>query len=141
MWEKRFQRQVVPDTTHLEDIADNIPELDNTSGFLLQLGRAITHHVLEQGTDPKGSPYLSPLLPRHRQPNTRNMTLNRTRTLVSSLKKNMSFCAVVDNGHAEVAARLTSDTERWYLPIFKSYHSKKVDQIRAVFDSCAEIGC
>ena len=48
----------------------------------------------------------------------------------------MSFCAVVDNGHVEVAARLTSDTERWYLPIFKIYHSKKVDQIRAVFDSC-----
>ena len=91
MWEKRFQRQVVPDTTHLDAIADNIPELDNTSGFLLQLGRdlAITHHVLEQGTDPKGSPYLSTLLPRHRQPDTRNMTLNRTRTLVSSLKKNM----------------------------------------------------
>ncbi len=48
---------------HLKDIADNIPELDNASEILLLLGRDLTeaHHVLEQRTGPRGSPYAQKL--------------------------------------------------------------------------------
>ncbi|XP_052762111.1 uncharacterized protein LOC128204746 [Mya arenaria] len=82
---------------------------------------------------------------RPRLPNNRNMVLNRMNRLVDNLRKNetkqrhfMQFMqGMIDNGHAEVAAPVMSDTECWYLPIFGIYHPKKVDQIRVVFDSSA----
>ncbi|XP_076832060.1 uncharacterized protein LOC143477359 [Brachyhypopomus gauderio] len=43
-----------------------------------------------------------------------------------------------DAGQAEPAPALTSQQERWYLPIFGVYHPQKKDQIRVVFDSSAK---
>ena len=62
---------------------------------------------------------------RPRLANNQNMAINRTKTLVASLKKNHTkqsnfidfMQRMTDNGHAEVAPTLASDTEWWYLPI------------------------
>lgn len=242
--------KVVRHLSHLHDIADYIPEMVQSSEILLLIGRDLieVHHVLEQRTGPRGSPYAQKLplgwvvigetclgkvhqptvnvkktsihsngrvslfpecennfklkdipkepiadigaevfrvtdkderlgmskedkdfleimdrevtknskghwsapLPfrpnRPRLPNNRNMALNRTHTLIKSLKKNptkqthfLQFMQkMLDSGHAEVADPLTTDTESWYLPIFGIYHPKKKDQIRVVFDSSAK---
>ncbi|XP_069129320.1 uncharacterized protein [Argopecten irradians] len=44
---------------HLQDIASKIPELDNKAQILLLIGRDLpeAHHVLEQRTGSRGSPY------------------------------------------------------------------------------------
>ncbi|XP_021344067.1 uncharacterized protein LOC110443943 [Mizuhopecten yessoensis] len=46
---------------------------------------------------------------------------------------------ILSRGHAELAPPIKEDEEVWYLPIFGVYHPQKKDQIRAVFDSSAEI--
>lgn len=48
---------------HLADIADNIPEIDNAAPVVLLIGRDLpeAHHVLEQTTGPRNSPYAQKL--------------------------------------------------------------------------------
>jgi len=85
-------------------------------------------------------------IPRSPLPNNKSQAINRAMMLDRSLKKNlkkqehfMTFMEkVINNNHAEIAPPLQDEEECWYLPIFGVYHSKKPDQIRAVFDSSAQ---
>ena len=77
-------------------------------------------------------------------PNNRKLALRRAQLLDESLKKNpvkkahfITFMAkVLESGAAEVAPMYTGGN-RYYLPLFGVYNSKKPDQIRGVFDSSA----
>ena len=83
---------------------------------------------------------------RQRLPNNRPQALRRAHMLDANLRRNpekmnhaLDFMRrIIDNGHAEQAPELDSNTECWYLPLFAVYHPKKPGSIRCVFDSSAK---
>ncbi|XP_069114405.1 uncharacterized protein [Argopecten irradians] len=84
---------------------------------------------------------------RPRLPNNKNLAYKRAKSLEANLRKDPTkrahFITFMDEilrrGHAEVAPPVQENEEVWYLPIFGVYHPQKKDQIRAVFDSSAEL--
>ncbi|XP_055061254.2 uncharacterized protein [Misgurnus anguillicaudatus] len=84
--------------------------------------------------------------PRPLLPNNREHALTRLYSLRWTLLKrpemNQQFTdfmqRLFENDHAEYAAPLSIDQERWYLPYFGVYHPKKPNQIRVVFDSSSQ---
>lgn len=82
---------------------------------------------------------------RSRLPNNRSQAVKRANILTKSLEKNevkqqhfVQFMEkLFNNGHAEIAPKLSQNEECWYLPIFGVYHPRKPNQVRVVFDSSA----
>ncbi|XP_034547118.1 uncharacterized protein LOC117818374 isoform X1 [Notolabrus celidotus] len=83
---------------------------------------------------------------RSRLPNNRQQAFNRLTSLRRMLEKKKGMKdhffkfmqTMFDSDQAEPAPALTTEQERWYLPIFGVYHPQKKDQIRVVFDSSAK---
>ena len=79
-------------------------------------------------------------------PDNYPLALRRAKSLDSSLHKDekkkehfLTFMrGILNNQHAEIAAYLSPDHERWYLPLFGVYHPRKPGKIRGVFDSSAK---
>ena len=69
---------------------------------------------------------------RPKLPDNKPQTIKRTKSL------DISMSAIIKNGHAEIAPPLLDNQERWYLPIFGVYHSRKPNQIRGTLDSSAK---